>query len=292
MASHDVLSAEAELALGRRIRKGDQSAVKALVEANLGFAAYMAGQFRRYSVDYDDLVQEAHVGLILAARHFDPNRGARFATYAAWWIEARLRRFLAHRSYMIKVSEETRRVARRLLRAEEKLLQTGQSSTVKALAQSEHIGLRTAEFALAAANARTLSLDHPSQFGSEDLTLSDRVADDSSAEGFDRAEAAAVVEISIDTLPVKQRQVLELLYYDNHSYAEIAQELSLSVSRVRQLESKALTSLRRSVLLSAARINRTSTSSVSTRKGCYRTDPIADGSLKSECYRDPVYRNS
>jgi RNA polymerase sigma-32 factor len=194
----------------------------------------MAGRFRGDAADYDDLVQEANLGLILAARHFEPNRGTRFASYASWWIEARLRRFLAHRRSMIKVSEGTRRVARRLLRAEERLLQQGRSPTVVTLARAEDIALGTAQFAVAAARTQTVSLDRV--FQGED----------------DRVEAEAVLASSMDVLTAREREVLEYRYYGNLSYEEIAAELSLSASRVRQLEAVALGRLRRSLLLSAA----------------------------------------
>ena len=90
--ANTTLTLDQEQALGRKIQAGDDSAVNDLVEANLRFAMYMANRYRRESVDIDDLIQEANIGLMLAARHYDPERGVRFTSYAGWWIEAQLRR--------------------------------------------------------------------------------------------------------------------------------------------------------------------------------------------------------
>jgi len=251
MALHEVLSPAAERAAARKIRQGDEKALKTLVEANQGFAIYMAKRFGRHPADHDDLVQEANVGLLLAARHFDPDRGTRFTTYAAWWVEARLRRFLAHRNSMLKVSDRTRRVARRLLRAEEKLLQERQGVTLKMVAESEDIDIVTAELVLGAATSGTLSLD---QMGNEDGAprIIDRVADGSSERDFSVAEAQAVLASSMKVLTITEWEVVKLRYFDECSYTDIAAELGVSSSRVYQIETKALQRLRRTLFRSAA----------------------------------------
>jgi DNA-directed RNA polymerase sigma subunit (sigma70/sigma32) len=102
VTSEPVLTIEEEQAIGRRIQKGDGAALNSLVVANQRFATYMASRYRRQDVEMDDLIQEANMGLLLAARHFDPDRGVRFSTYAAWWIEAQLRRYLRRHKSVVR----------------------------------------------------------------------------------------------------------------------------------------------------------------------------------------------
>jgi RNA polymerase primary sigma factor len=246
------LSREEEVVIARRIRKGDQSALQILLEAHQRFAFVMAKRYGGYGADQDDLVQEANVALILAARRFDPERGVRFTTYAAWWIEAQLRRFLSGRNSMVKMSDRTRGVSRKLRRAEEQLLQQQhQSVTLQMVARSEDIDVRKAVLALSATNARVLSLDQPQNFGDE-TTLLDSVADDTSEQDFAQAEAQAVVTDALTVLKGRKREIIRLRYYENRSYAYIAEKLIISISRVREVEAIALSQLRRRVIFAAA----------------------------------------
>src|SRR5690625_2322399 len=91
----ELLDAETECALARSWRDhGDEEALARLVTAYMRLAISMAGRYRRHGTSMQDLVQEAHIGLIKAAARFDPDRGVRFSTYAMWWIRASVQEFI------------------------------------------------------------------------------------------------------------------------------------------------------------------------------------------------------
>jgi RNA polymerase sigma factor (sigma-70 family) len=246
------LSLEQEQALGYRIREGDESAANELVEANLRFAMYMANRYRREGVDVDDLIQEANIGLMLAARHYDPDRGVRFTSYAGWWIEAQLRRFLSRYSSVLRVGETTQQVARQLRRVEEKLLQEHDHVTIEMVAAEAGIALETARFALGTASATPLSLDRAMGDVEGEFTLQDMVADESTDREFAQAEVETILEPLLDNLDARQRQILQMRYGENRTCNDIGDELGLSGSRVQQIEVQAIRSLRRRLMMPRA----------------------------------------
>jgi RNA polymerase primary sigma factor len=246
--SGDVLTTEEEQSLGRRIQQGDNSALNALVVANMRFAMYIANRYRQDSVDIDDLIQEANIGLLLAARHYDPERGVRFTSYAVWQIESQLRRYLSRHASVIRVGEGARQVARRLRRAEEKLLQEHPHVTLEMVAREADIDLATAELAMAGAFATPLSLDRLWGDADREFTLQDMVADDSSEQAFTQTEVETVLGPLLEDLDSRQRHILEMRYAENRSSNEIGQQIGLSGARVRQIEAQAIRYLRRRLM--------------------------------------------
>lgn len=242
------LTLEQEQEIGYRIQKGDESAINSLVEANLRFAMYMANRYRRESVDIDDLIQEANIGLMLAARHYDPEKGVRFTSYAGWWIEAQLRRFLSRHTSVVRIGESTQQVARRLRRVEEKLLQEHDHVTLEMVAEEAGIDLATAEFALGSASAAPLSLDRTMGDVEGEFTLQDMVADETTEDAFAQAEVETVLAPLLEHLDSRQRQILRMRYGENRTCNDIGDELGLSGSRVQQIEVQAIRSLRRRLM--------------------------------------------
>lgn len=242
------LTLEEEQELGRLIRSGDESAVNRLVEANLRFAMYMANRYRRETVDIDDLIQEANIGLMLAARHYDPDRGVRFTSYAGWWIEAQLRRYLSRHTSVVRIGESVQQVARRLRRVEERLLQENDRVTLEMVALEAGVDLQTAEFALGNASATPLSLDRTMGDVEGEFTLQDMVADETTENAFEQAEVETILEPLLENLDSRQRQILQMRYGENRTCNDIGDELGLSGSRVQQIEVQAIRSLRRRLM--------------------------------------------
>ena len=250
-ASESVLTIEDEQVLGRKIRQGDENALTALVEANLRFAMYLANRYRRGGVDVDDLIQEANIGLMLAARRYDPERGVRFTSYAGWWIEAQLRRYLSRHTSVVRVGESTRQIARKLRRVEEKLLQEHAHVTLEMVAREAGVDLATAEFAVGGTAAAPLSLDRSMGDVEGEFTLQDTVADGTSEDAFTHAEDETVLAPLLESLDPRQRQILQMRYGENRTCNDIAEDLRLSGSRVQQLEVQAIRSLRRHMFVSS-----------------------------------------
>jgi RNA polymerase sigma-32 factor len=105
---HKVLLKEEELALARRFLAGDQRAGQRLVVANLRYAMKVANEFRYTGHPLEDLVQEANLGMLMALRKFDPDRGFRFVSYATWWIRAYIKHYLIHNISLVKFGTTAR----------------------------------------------------------------------------------------------------------------------------------------------------------------------------------------
>lgn len=250
------LTLEDELELGRRVQGGDEDAVNQLVEANLRFAMYLAHRYRREGVEMDDLVQEANIGLMLAARRYDPEHGVRFTSYAGWWIEAQLRRYLSRHTSVVRIGESTRQLIRRLKRAEEKLVQAHAAVTLEMIASEAGVDLPTAELAMGSASAPPLSLDRAMGDTESEFTLQDTVADHSTDQAFGQAEVTTILLPLMEKLDSRQREVIRLRYGENKTCNEIGVELGLSGSRVQQIEVQAIRVLRRQLMMSNIPIDR------------------------------------
>ena len=248
------LTREQEQALARRIQSGDESAARELVQANLRFAMYIANRYRREGVDIEDLIQEASIGLMFAARQFDPERGVRFTSYAGWWIEAQLRRFLSRNSSVIRIGEGTQQLVRRLKRVEERLLQERQHVTVAMVAHEAGIELAAAELALGYASATPLSLDRPMGDTDGEFTLQDMVADQTTEHAFDHAEVGAILGPLLGHLNDRQQLIIRMRFTENRTCSDIGHELGLSGSRVQQLETQAIRSMRRQLMIPRSRV--------------------------------------
>jgi len=128
---------EEEIALGHRIRSGDKEAEKELIERNLRFVVQVAGKYKGFGLPLTDLINEGNLGLIHAARKFDPERGARFITYAVWWIRQAIMHALAAGSGAVRLPIKQAEALSRLRQQFELLRrQTGVDPTAEELAQA------------------------------------------------------------------------------------------------------------------------------------------------------------
>ena len=98
-----ILSQEEEAALGREIQVGDDGALEQLVESNLRFVVSIAGEYRNLGLPFDDLINEGNLGLIEAAHRFDPDRGAKFISWAVWWIRRAIRTALSDQTFVVRL---------------------------------------------------------------------------------------------------------------------------------------------------------------------------------------------
>ena len=222
-----------ELAMsGRRIAHGE--------------ARKLAGPF----MDEADLVQEGYIGLLRAAKRFDPDRGIRFSTYARWWVRAQMTRAIDHTGRPVRLPgcavEQTRNLRKAIKRFED----LGADYNVGDLADEVGIDKKRAEFLLS--QGQTVSLDQPVDDGPRARSLEHFLADETAADPDDEAihaqEIQRMLEAFHNVLSERHRYVLSRRYglEDNQfrTLSQVGKGMNLSRERVRQIEREALMRLR------------------------------------------------
>ena len=240
---------EEEIALGHRIRAGDKEAEKELIERNLRFVVQVAGKYKGFGLPLTDLINEGNLGLIHAARKFDPERGARFITYAVWWIRQAIMHALAAGSGAVRLPIKQAEALSRLRQQFELLRrQTGVDPTAEELAQALNMKPEDVEDLLRVYRPQ-LSLDAPIKEGADatqlDFMESNRLP--SSEEIYLHASLISEVHLLLDQLEEREAMILRARFgFDDapKSLAAIGRELGISRERVRQIESRARSKLR------------------------------------------------
>ena len=242
------LSPAQEKALARRVQLGDPGAKQQMIECNLGLVVALAAPYRGRGVPFADLVQEGTVGLIRAVEGFDPDRGLRLSTYAAWWIRRSLLDALAA-TRTIRIPHQAAQQMAAVRRAEEELSAAGQGPVSgEEIARRTGLGPATVTTLQSAARV-TASLDEPTGEGAR--PLGDAIEDPNGvqpdcrvAEAETRQETWALLR----TLPDRHRKVVLWRYgiggTEPKSPKQIGQLLGVKEERVRQLEREALSRLR------------------------------------------------
>jgi RNA polymerase primary sigma factor len=250
------LTAEEERELGRRIRQNqDQDALRRLVEGNLRFVVSYTKRYRGLGVSFLDLIHEGNLGLMEAARRFDPERNVKFITYAVWWIRQALTHALSTqtRAFSLpqKVSGAAARLTREVAELTEQLERKPTSSEI------------AADTEMSEQDVATLM-----RLGLRDVSLSDRLGGDGDPSGPELADLIespdppiddallrqaliARVHAALTELDDKEREVVELRFGldrdgEMRTLQEIGEALHLSRERIRQIEARAKDKLRRS----------------------------------------------
>jgi RNA polymerase sigma-32 factor len=253
----DSLDPTEEIHLCRRWRASqDQAALRALVSAHLGLVQRIANEFRHAGPEREDLVQEGHVGLVIAARRFDPSKSARLATYASYWIRACMMELVVrtHGAVRLGTTRAQRRIFFGLGRARRELERGGEAASSEALAAQ--LGVETAELEEMAARLgnRDLSLDAPRYDEGQPLgaTLTcSRPDPEHTVAGHEEREAnRRRLRDALDALTPREREIIEArhLAEDPPTLAELGEKLGVSRERVRQLEERAFARLRQRML--------------------------------------------
>jgi len=242
-----LLSAADELRLSALAQNGDAEARRQLIEANLRLVVSVARGYVGRGVPLLDLIAEGNLGLMRAVDKFDPGRRLRFSTYAVWWIRQSVQHAVMHHGRTVRVPVHVLRELALVLRARRQLLmQSGRAPTIDEVALA--VGKPGAEVAeLFCATEHISSLDAP-RSESDDRALIDQLVVEPLVAGAPIEGQPGPIELLIEQLPPRQRQILERRYglkdHGVQSLAEVAAEFGLTRERVRQIQSQALRRLR------------------------------------------------
>ena len=238
LANTETLTAEAERDLAVRFRDGDRDAGRRLIEACLPFVMTIALEYRRWGIPMEDIVQEGNIGLLKAAERFDPDRGCRLATYAAYWIRAEIREYVARGYRIVRLgsSKSERRALRIYRKTHER--------DPEALAEQSGLTEARATELLPLLMARDVSLERTPDDGKApmDRLASDlRSPEEEACLADERAHLKeALTQVVAELSPREQRIVHDRWLTDEpETLEQLGVVFGVSKERVRQLEERA-----------------------------------------------------
>ena len=258
IAKFPAVNEEEEKRLGERIRQGDQEALQSLIKANLKFVVSYVKKYRGMGLSILDLINEGNVGVIEAAKRFDPTRNVRFISYAVWWIRQAIIHALSQYSHIYNIPQKLSDQIS-LMKKKKASLKTelGREPNREEIAKALGISETDVED-LELLEERNVSLSDKCY--DEDFEIEDRVSD-GEAESVEyqiiKASAQAQIREMLAVLDDKEALVLKLRFgLDDDrpmTLQEIGDRLHLTRERIRQIEQKAMRKLGRSKKLQQLR---------------------------------------
>jgi RNA polymerase primary sigma factor len=250
VAKTPLLTAQQEVAIARRIAAGDPDAMHELIRANLRFVISVAKKYQNRGMALTDLIGEGNVGLLTAARKFDPDQGVKFISYAVWWIRQAILAALARQGRTVRVPLNRTADLSRIVRSAETLRkELERQPSPEEIAHATGLTVEVVQ-SLATLNTADVRLDAPVE-GEGERSLSDRfVADEQSDPNTLVMDQLLIEEIdrALGVLPPRDAKVLRLYFGLNdgreHTLEEIGGLLGVTRERVRQLRDRALKRLR------------------------------------------------
>ncbi len=246
-----LLTREQERDLAKRIRKSDETALHALVKANLRFVVSIAKQYVNQGLSLADLVNEGNLGLIKAAYRFDEKRGYKFISYAVWWIRQAMLQALAEQSRIVRLPLNRAGTLYRIGKAARQLDQElGRTPEVSEIAEKLKLPHDEVRDTMQIANSH-LSLDASFSNDQEENSLVDYLADDNLESPDEQTYVNALsddMQKALDTLTDRERQILSLYFgiegEEPLTLEEIGKRMHLTRERIRQIKEKAILRLR------------------------------------------------
>ncbi|MCZ7601569.1 MAG: sigma-70 family RNA polymerase sigma factor [Melioribacteraceae bacterium] len=246
----DLLTADEEIELAIKIKKGDQSALEKLVKANLRFVVSVAKQYQNQGLTLGDLINEGNLGLIKAAKRFDETRGFKFISYAVWWIRQSILQALAEQSRIVRLPLNRVGALNKIGKAYSNLEQEFEREpSASELAKELEMDINEVSDTLKI-SGRHISMDAPFTQGEENRLLDVLENDQQPSPDFSLMSESlkSEVERALATLTEREAEVIKLYFGlgTEHSLTleEIGEKFNLTRERVRQIKEKAIRRLR------------------------------------------------
>jgi RNA polymerase primary sigma factor len=249
-----LLTIEEEIQLAKRIRRGDKAARDHMISANLRLVVKIAMDYKDFGLPLLDLISEGNIGLIKAVERFDPRKGGKLSTYAAWWIKQSIKRALANQSKTIRLPvhlvDKISKMRRTAMKLTEEL---GREPTDEELAIE--LQIPTSKVAhLKSVSVRPASLDAPIGEDGDSGTFGEIVGDDNAVspfEGLREKNLNSDLHALVESLDEREAEIIKLRFglegRDELTLEEVGKKFHVTRERIRQLEYIALSKMRKAM---------------------------------------------